>query len=406
MKKKSIIIISIVVVLAILLFPIPSKLKDGGTVEYRALLYTITDYHKLILETDESESGYIEGIKIEILGIEIFNSLDEKESFAKTEERVKLADVKIETKEINTKKLVKFNGTLYGKSNALIDYAGDFSKSVGKINFLINEEYMPQLDGETNCKELVNCDVLEYNEKSMVLNVNNVAVLFSAISKENIKKTNGKPLNISSDLGYSSFVGTVLEEKTNYMIVEPNEDEDERKSSDKIKINYGADNVDHLYGIGRKVVVYYTGYIMESYPAQINTNKIDVDGYKDFEITVKKSTDISKKKIINNKDLASDGKDFNLYYYGLDEVNVKVDNKEMSLEKALKSGKITLNGIVEKANTDIQDATIYKDGGSLEYHYKDYTIIKVHKEDGNRDVYIGIPEMELNDLKLQYKFYE
>ena len=400
MKKKSIIIISIVVVLAILLFPIPSKLKDGGTVEYRALLYTITDYHKLILETDESESGYIEGIKIEILGIEIFNSLDEKESFAKTEERVKLADVKIETKEINTKKLVKFNGTLYGKSNALIDYAGDFSKSVGKINFLINEEYMPQLDGETNCKELVNCDVLEYNEKSMVLNVNNVAVLFSAISKENIKKTNGKPLNISSDLGYSSFVGTVLEEKTNYMIVEPNEDEDERKSSDKIKINYGADNVDHLYGIGRKVVVYYTGYIMESYPAQINTNKIDVDGYKNFEITVKKSTDISKKKIINNKDLASDGKDFNLYYYGLDEVNVKVDNKEMSLEKALKSGKITLNGIVEKANTDIQDATIYKDGGSLEYHYKDYTIIKVHKEDGNRDVYIGIPEMELNDLKL------
>ena len=340
MKKKSIIIISIVVVLAILLFPIPSKLKDGGTVEYRALLYTITDYHKLILETDESESGYIEGIKIEILGIEIFNSLDEKESFAKTEERVKLADVKIETKEINTKKLVKFNGTLYGKSNALIDYAGDFSKSVGKINFLINEEYMPQLDGETNCKELVNCDVLEYNEKSMVLNVNNVAVLFSAISKENIKKTNGKPLNISSDLGYSSFVGTVLEEKTNYMIVEPNEDEDERKSSDKIKINYGADNVDHLYGIGRKVVVYYTGYIMESYPAQINTNKIDVDGYKDFEITVKKSTDISKKKIINNKDLASDGKDFNLYYYGLDEVNVKVDNKEMSLEKALKRGKI------------------------------------------------------------------
>lgn len=400
MKKKSIIIISIVVVLAILLFPIPSKLKDGGTVEYRALLYTITDYHKLILETDESESGYIEGIKIEILGIEIFNSLDEKESFAKTEERVKLADVKIDTKEINTKKLVKFNGTLYGKSNALIDYAGDFNKSVGKINFLINEEYMPQLDGETNCKELVNCDVLEYNEKSMVLNVNNVAVLFSAISKENIKKTNGKPLNISSDLGYSSFVGTVLEEKTNYMIVEPNEDEDERKSSDKIKINYGADNVDHLYGIGRKVVVYYTGYIMESYPAQINTNKIDVDGYKDFEITVKKSTDISKKKIINNKDLASDGKDFNLYYYGLDEVNVKVDNKEMSLEKALKSGKITLNGIVEKANTDIQDATIYKDGGSLEYHYKDYTIIKVHKEDGNRDVYIGIPEMELNDLKL------
>ena len=41
-----------------------------------------------------------------------------------------------------------------------------------------------------------------------------------------------------------------------------------------------------------------------------------------------------------------------------------------------------------------------KDGGSMEYHYKDYTIIKIHKLDGNRDVYIGISNMKLNDLKL------
>ena len=44
--------------------------------------------------------------------------------------------------------------------------------------------------------------------------------------------------------------------------------------------------------------------------------------------------------------------DFNLYYYGLDAVNVKVDNKEMSLEEALKSGKLTLQGIIQKANRD------------------------------------------------------
>lgn len=35
------------------------------------------------------------------------------------------------------------------------------------------------------------------------------------------------------------------------MIVEPNEDEIERKSADKIKINYGTDHIDYLYGIGR-----------------------------------------------------------------------------------------------------------------------------------------------------------
>ena len=38
MKKKNILIIAIIVLLVILLFPIPMKLKDGGTVEYKALL--------------------------------------------------------------------------------------------------------------------------------------------------------------------------------------------------------------------------------------------------------------------------------------------------------------------------------------------------------------------------------
>ncbi len=31
---------------------------------------------------------------------------------------------------------------------------------------------------------------------------------------------------------------------------------------------------------------------------------------------------------------------------------------------------------------------------------KDYAIIKVHKLDGNRDVYIGVTNMKLSDLEL------
>ena len=91
------------------------------------------------------------------------------------------------------------------------------------------------LNGETNCKELLNCNVLEVNEKSMILNVNNVAVLFEAIDEESIKKSNGEILELVEDTQYSSFVGKVLEETTKYMIVEPNEDEEERKVSDKIR---------------------------------------------------------------------------------------------------------------------------------------------------------------------------
>ena len=33
------------------------------------------------------------------------------------------------------------------------------------------------------------------------------------------------------------------------------------------------------------------------------------------------------------------------------------------------------------------------------YFYDTYTIIKSYSLDGNRDVYIGVPEMRLNDVR-------
>ena len=246
------------------------------------------------------------------------------------------------------------------------------------------------------------------NEKSMILNVNNVAVLFQKIDKSNIRKTNGEPLYEYPKCGnddetiINSFVGTVLKETTTYMIVEPNADEDERKSADKIRINYGTDHIDFLYGIGRKVIINYTGYIKETYPAQIDTNDILTEGYEEFKLTVKETNNKNKTKILNNQELYKNNSDFDLYYYGLDKVNILVDNKTMSLEDALKSGKMTIDGILVKANQDESDGKIkskmYKDGGTTEWYYEDYTIIKCHSLDGNRDVYIGVPEMRLDNI--------
>lgn len=75
MKKKTIIVM-IFVVLLILLVPIPMHLKDGGTVEYKALLYKISKVHSLT-SREEMENGkqYNEGIIVEILGFVIYNNV-------------------------------------------------------------------------------------------------------------------------------------------------------------------------------------------------------------------------------------------------------------------------------------------------------------------------------------------
>ena len=320
-----------------------------------------------------------------------------------------MSDLKITAEGVETTKLVKFNNTIYGQSFGIIDYAGDLNKTIGKIDYLIEEIYLTHINGETNYTEFYGANVLEANEKSMVLNINNEAVLFNAIENENIRKSNGELLfekcgedeenNIQE---YNYFVGTVLEETTTYMIVEPNEDEEERKSADKIQINYGEEHLDYFYGVGRKVIIKYSGYIKETYPAQIDTNEILIQGFEEFELSVKESENKKKSKILNNQELDKWNSDFNLYYYGLEEVNIFVDNKTMSLEEALRSGKMTIDGILAKANKDVSDGKIqtemYKDGGTTEWYYKDYTIIKKHSLDGNRDVYIGISEMRLNNL--------
>ena len=75
MKKKLIIGICILLI-AVLLIPIPMRLKDGGTVRYTAILYTIEDVHRLNPDTDSNQE-YLEGTIIKILGMEVFNNTND-----------------------------------------------------------------------------------------------------------------------------------------------------------------------------------------------------------------------------------------------------------------------------------------------------------------------------------------
>ena len=61
--KKKVIIICILVVLVILLFPIKLQYKDGGTIEYKAILYKVIKWHRI---DNNYDSGYYEGTEIHL----------------------------------------------------------------------------------------------------------------------------------------------------------------------------------------------------------------------------------------------------------------------------------------------------------------------------------------------------
>ena len=76
---KKLIIVVCVLILVVLLFPIRLQMNDGGTVEYKAILYSVYDVHRIKPADGPNEDGtieteYIDGIIVEIFGKEVFNN--------------------------------------------------------------------------------------------------------------------------------------------------------------------------------------------------------------------------------------------------------------------------------------------------------------------------------------------
>ena len=73
MKK---LLVGICIVLAlVLLIPVPIRMKDGGSVEYKAMLYSVTDVHRINPDINSSVQ-FIEGTIIEIFGMEVYNNVE------------------------------------------------------------------------------------------------------------------------------------------------------------------------------------------------------------------------------------------------------------------------------------------------------------------------------------------
>ena len=78
--KKKIVIGIVVFVILVLLVPIRLQMKDGGSVQYKAVLYSVTKYHQITMKEGSEEDGIVEsgyrvGWGVEVLGLEIFNNV-------------------------------------------------------------------------------------------------------------------------------------------------------------------------------------------------------------------------------------------------------------------------------------------------------------------------------------------
>jgi ACT domain-containing protein len=137
-----------------------------------------------------------------------------------------------------------------------------------------------------------------------------------------------------------------------------------------------------------------------SYKNVITGNKLELLAITPSNLEYKQKNDLKIKDIIT-KDESNDKYDYNVKSYGGD-VYITIQGEKIELREALLQDKINMNDIIDGAKKDTQNGAIkseiYKDGGSTIYKYKDYAILKCNRLDGNKDVYIGMPTMDINDI--------
>ena len=172
------------------------------------------------------------------------------------------------------------------KSNVIeIEYEGQMItisniKDIGIIeNILLNSKYNNEIcDGINSYKIVLNNEDYYIKEACKEIQKGNKQATISTEDLELINNIISKRIDNEQS---KFFYGKVVEASDDYIIIEPNENEEVRKSADRISIGIEKNN-DVVYMIGTNVKITYDGTIMESYPAQVKTKKIEVKSAENF----------------------------------------------------------------------------------------------------------------------------
>ncbi len=175
MKKKVIIIIC--VILVIMLIPVRLQLKDGGTIEYKSILYKVSKVHRTI------DNGFDIGTEIRILGFKVFDNVEsvyEKKELKETKgvEVVPTLSDKIskDTSWCPTFQLIwnDFKNDIV-KQNIKFDKKLDMLDNLNKEEFTtkdISDNYYYKIYGRKNLElksKIENAIKEKFNQKSDIL---------------------------------------------------------------------------------------------------------------------------------------------------------------------------------------------------------------------------------------------
>ena len=244
-----------------------------------------------------------------------------------------------------------------------------------------------------NYKELEKLITAFNNKKKYSIRVVNYTKEGKALIADLYTNENGKIegyFDSKRDIRYSSYENNKIVKK-----VFDNIEKEEQEENTIIVLK--GENIDELYLL------------------RYNKKDISVEYNSEYTLNITRKEDDSniKRELITDKNFEQKH-GYNVYYYGVEKVKVLQNGKEIDLKEAISKNNAIIEKIVLKAEKDtglgiVKNYGMYKDGGTEEYEYDNYNIIKSNRLAGensrNRDVYITrsdlkyykIPDKELRN---------
>lgn len=200
MSKKKIIVTTIILLFILMLIPIPMKLKDGGSTEYKAILYNVTKVHRI---NTQSSTGYETGWKIKILGFQIYNkvNIDVKTINQDSDDNIEV----YRNKYLKIEKYKYHNEPRYTKYYEAKNLEIFVIPSIKEIYFINSDKDISlkikldssfQTHDDTINKLIENMKLVDENESQ------NIKIYENDLFNIMIKKDNNKLLVYVNDIGY------------------------------------------------------------------------------------------------------------------------------------------------------------------------------------------------------------
>ena len=227
-----------------------------------------------------------------------------------------------------------------------------------------------------NYKELEKFITAFNNKKKYSIRVVNYTKEGKALIADLYTNENGKIegyFDSKRDIRYSSY-------ENNKIVKKVFDNIEQEEQEENIIIVLKGENIDELYLL------------------RYNKKDVSVEYNSEYTLNITRKEDDSniKRELITDKNFEQKH-GYNVYYYGIEKVKVLQNGREIDLKEAISKDNAIIEKIVLKAEKDtglgiVKNYGMYKDGGTKEYEYDNYNIIKSNRLAGensrNRDVYI------------------